>query len=167
MDSTSSASTTFRIEGTPRKFLSGYIGAAFLGVAFLYFYIQVLLRTEMYYTLFFVVPLFGYIFGGLALWIRRGVRVVELDEAGLNIFRGIKKTPVRIDVSQISGVHVTKSIDRTTVTIMLQGATVRRLLGMNFYSGPRVRIIDDAFNPTEFADFANRVRLLRYEASKQ
>lgn len=131
-------------------------GTLLFGIISIYFYVDILLELHNYYTLIFVVPLYGYVFGDLIRWSVRGVRAVEVTSGGINVVRRGNKMPSRIDLADIGSIQVTRSLDGKTVTILLHGARSRRFLWMDYFSGPRVRIPEGPFDKQDFAEFIQR-----------
>jgi hypothetical protein len=146
----------FRINSDRKRYLT-ITGVVLIGgVLSMYFYINILLTLRNFYTLLFVIPLYGYVFGDLLLWMWSGVRAVEMDSSGLTIIRSFRQTVQRLAFKEISALRVTSSIDGKTVDLLLRGATSRKFLWMYFDSGPRVRIPAGPFAKKDFAEFIQR-----------
>jgi len=128
-----------------------------LGLLSIYFYVDILAKVHNYYTLVFVVPLYGYVFGDLFIWVMTGVRSVEMDAAELRLGLPGGRPIRRVGFSEIGSIRVASSLDGKIVHILLHGAKVSKVLWMNFYSGPRIRIPEAPFDKREFAEFIQRV----------
>lgn len=152
------------MEGTPRRYLIAYAGAFLIGVVMTYVYALMLARTGHLVYVIVVVPLFAYVFSDLLIWLRRGVRTVEMDSTGFSVRLVRDQQPTHIDANQVTGVYVSRFLDRTTVNILLRGATVRRFLGIRRYTGPRIRLTNEPFDNAQFRDFLRRVTKLRHPA---
>jgi hypothetical protein len=147
--------------GSVKRALWVYAGPFTIGVVLTYLLVAMLRQTGHYLLLLLLIPLYVYVFWDLVLWLRRGIRAVEMDSTGLSITRAGGQSPVRIDSHQITAVYVSKSLDRITVNILLQGSRVTMFFGFRKYSGPRVRITVEPFDRKEFSEFARRVKDLR------
>jgi hypothetical protein len=167
MESTAVSESQFRMEGSLKRILIVYAGAFFLGLVFLYFYVTIMMRVGNYTTLILVIPLYAYVFRDLVVWMRNGIRIVEIDPGGMSIVRRLQRSQSRIDVHEISAVHVSRMLDRTVVKILLPGSTVGRWLWFNRYKGPRVVITEEPFDKKEFAEFVRRVTDLGHTAQRQ
>ena len=109
------------------------------------------------YVCLVILVLTAYVSVDYWLWLTRGVRAVEVDRQGINIYRGKAMNLTRIAAEQISGINVFKKLPRIIVNIMTGGAE-ERLPGITLFSGPRVRITNDAFNDREFNEFVERIK---------
>jgi len=152
---------SFRMEGSLKRYLLVYSGAIVIGVILTYIYVMMLVRTGHLILLILAIPLFAYVFNDLLLWLRKGVRAVELDSSGMTVYRKNAQAPERIKSDQLTGVYVSRFLDRTTVNIVLRGGTVRRFLGIRRYSGPRIRMTNEPYDRAQFPDFIRRVMSLR------
>lgn len=152
-----SAAPSFKLESKPRRYRLMMGTVIVLGITSIYFYVDILLKLHNYYTLLFVIPLYGYVFGDLVLWARSGVRSLELDSAGLRIVLPDPRPVRRVALSEIGSVRISSSLDGKIVHILLHGAKVSKFLWMNFYSGPRFRIPESPFDKKEFAEFIQRI----------
>jgi hypothetical protein len=76
----------------------------------------------------------------IALWFRRGIRSVELDDEALTLYRGKELVPRRIERKTVGGVAIRRVIGRRSAVVRLS-------------DGKRVRIPEDAFPPEAFARF--------------
>jgi hypothetical protein len=154
-------SDVFRMEGTLNRFLLVYSGAFIIGVVLTYIYVRMLIGTGYLILTILAVPLFAYVFGDLFVWMKRGVRSVEVDSSGLTIHRMNTQSPSRVEADEVTGVYVSKFLDRTTVNIVLRGGTVKRFMGIKRYSGPRIRMTNEPYDRAQFLDFVRRVTTLR------
>ncbi len=161
MEPNSTSASTFTMRGTLKKLLPDYLSAFIIGAILTYVYVTLLIRTGHLILLVLAVPLYVYVFSDLFLWLRNGIRAVEVDSLGLTIHRPHDRAPMRIQADQITGVFVSRFLDRTTIMIMLDGGTVKRFMGMKRYSGPRIRITNEPFDRVQFLDFVRRVTNLR------
>lgn len=151
---------TFKMESKVTRVMFIMAGVFVFGVISIYFYVDILLKLRNFYTLFLVVPLYGYIFGDLLMWLWRGIRIVELNSSGFNITRRKTQSVTHIGLNEVGSVRVMQSIDGKTVNILLHGARSRKFLWMEFYSGPRIRIAESAFDKKEFLEFIDRANAL-------
>ena len=99
-------------------------------------------------------------------WIKRGIRVVEVDAGGINLYRGKRLLLTRIEGGQITGVNRFDKLGRVIVNIMLGGA-VTRGPGVTLFSGPRLRITNDNFNNREFEQFVARAQKFAPDRAKK
>jgi len=151
----------FTMEGALKRFLVTYAGAIAIGIVLTYLYVMMLVRTGHLVMVLLVVPLYAYIFADMVLWMRKGIRSVEVDSSGLTIHRINDGTPARIEADQITGVYVSRFLDRTTVNIVLKGGTVKTFLSIRRYTGPRIRMTNEPYDHNQFVDFVKRVTTLR------
>jgi hypothetical protein len=155
------------MEGSVKRVLWVYTGPFVIGVVLTYIFVAMLRGTTHYFLLLLLIPLYVYVFWDMVLWLMRGVRSVELDAGGMIITRARNQIPVRINSDQITAVYVSKSLDRSTVNVLLQGCRVTTVLGFRWYSGPRVRLTVEPFDRQEFSEFARRVSDLRGTTGQQ
>jgi len=149
------------MEGSLKRFLTTYAGAFAIGVVLTYLFLTLLIRAGHPVYVLVVLPLFFYVFMDLVVWLNRGVRSIEVTPGGLTARLARQAQSMRVERNEISGVYVSRFLDRTTVTILLRGATVRTLLGMRQYSGPRIRLTNEPFDRREFQEFVRRATKLR------
>lgn len=152
-----SGAPVFRMESKPKRYVPIMAIVIALCITSLYFYFDILLKLHNYYTLILVFPLYGYILGDLFLWLRNGVRSLEMDAGELRLTLPNGQPMKRIGKNEIGSVRITSTIDGRTVFILLHGATVSRFLWMSFFSGPRVRIPEAPFSKGDFAEFVERL----------
>jgi hypothetical protein len=158
---------TLKMEGSLKRYLLIYSGSFVIGAILTYIFATMLMRTGHLIYLLLVLPLFAYVFNDLLLWLRRGVRSVELDASGLTIHQRKAGTATRVQADQITGVYVSRFLDRTTVNIVLKGGTVKTFLGIRRYSGPRIRMTNEPFDRVQFLDFVRRATNLRRVSQSQ
>jgi hypothetical protein len=156
-----------KMEGSLKRYLLIYSGAFVLGAILTYIFAMMLMRTGHLIYLLLVLPLFAYVFNDLVLWLRKGVRSAELDTSGLTIHQRNAAAPTRIEADQITGIYVSRFLDRTTVNIVLKGGTVKTFLGIRRYSGPRIRMTNEPYDRAQFLDFVRRATNLRRVAQTQ
>jgi hypothetical protein len=152
--------STFRMDSRPKRYIPIAAIVIILGITSLYLYVGILLRLHNYYTLIFVVPLYGYIFADLFMWLRAGVRSLEMDSTGLRVTVPNQSAVRHIGKNEIGSVRISSTVDGKTVYILLHGAKTSKFLWMNFYSGPRVRIPEAPFSKIDFAEFIDRLGTL-------
>lgn len=86
--------------------------------------------------------------------------MVSIDNDGLTVYRGQKLLQNRVYKKQITGINVFKKINRRIVNILLGGYADSSIPGVTLFSGPRIRITDDAFSEAEFNIFIEKIRSL-------
>ena len=151
------ASSLFRMDSKPKRYIPIMTTVIALGITSLYLYFEILLKLHNYYTLILVIPLYGYIFGDLIVWMRTGIRSLEIESGELRLTLPNGQPVKRIGKNEIGSVRITSTIDGRTVYILLHGATASKFLWMNFYSGPRFRIPEAPFNKSDFVEFVDRL----------
>ena len=94
------------------------------------------------------------VFMGLSYYFEvvKGIKRVEVDQLGLNIYRGKNMKLQRVMFDRVTDVNQFHKGARIVVNIMTGGA-VAKGPGVTFFSGPRVRITNDYFNDDEFSRF--------------
>jgi len=162
MESRPTPLDTFKMEASLKRFLITYSGAFTIGVVLTFVFANILMKSRHLIFVLVVVPLFAYVFNDLFSWLRRGVRSLEMDSTGLKIHFVRKPEATRIEASDVTAVYSSRFLDRTTVNILLKGATARRFLGIRVYSGPRIRMTNDPFDKSQFHDFVRRITNLRH-----
>jgi hypothetical protein len=160
-------SEVFRMDGTLKRLLLVYSGAFVIGAVLTYIYVIMLVKMGHLILLILAVPLYIYVFSDLFLWMRKGVRSVEIDSSGLIVYRMNAQTPDRLEADQVTGVYVSRFLDRTTINIVLRGGTVKSFLGIKRYSGPRIRMTNEPYDRAQFLEFTRRVTNLRRIAQIQ
>ncbi len=151
----------FRMESRPGRYWSITGVILVVGAISIYFYGEILVHMHNYYTLVLVVPLYAYIFGDLIHWLATGVRAVELESDGVNVVLPGNRPAKRIHVGEMGSVRISSTLDGKTVYILLHGATSRRFLWMEYFSGPRIRIPAAPFDKNDFTEFVKRIGNLK------
>jgi len=137
--------------------VSGFVlGAALL---FLLLVIRVLYNPFLFIVGMMLIGF--YLLFDYKKWMKKGIQLVEINTEGINIFRGSEMILSRIDKKQITGINVFKKIKRRIVNILLGGYADSSLPGVTLFSGPRIRITDDAFSEAEFGIFIEKLRELK------
>jgi len=98
--------------------------------------------------------------GDYLVWKKKGIRVIEVDTQGINLYRGPQKRLERIEASQITDINFFKKVNRRIVTI-LTGGQMYRAPGVTLFKGSRVRIADDSFNDKQFSIFIELIKQFR------
>jgi hypothetical protein len=161
MESDTTDSGRFRMEGSLRRYLLIYTVPFLIGIVLTYFYATTVITTGHPWFLLLVIPLYAYVFADVFVWIRRGIRSVEMDALGMKVFRSGDPSGTVVEADQMTGVYVSRFLDRTTVNILLRGAAVKRVLGIRRYSGPRIRMTNEPFDRSQFSEFIQKVSKLR------
>ncbi len=143
------------------------IGAMVGGTILLFLLLAVRLIYNPFIFILGVIILFLYLYIDIKRWMKKGIHTVKIDKNGFTVYRGIKNSPSRIGKEQITAINVFKKLNRKIVNILLGGYADTSLPGITFFSGPRIRITDDAFNQAEFAIFINKLKELRPELTIQ
>jgi hypothetical protein len=148
----------FRMTASSRSLLAVNISAVVIG--------GLLLAVLLIFRLFFAWPLFLIMLGILAaymaadylVWQSRGIRQVIVDADGITFFRGRQQKKVVILNKQITGVNVFEKTGRRVVNILTGGRAEKLMPGVTVFSGPRIRLTDDAFSDLEFGEFIENIR---------
>lgn len=143
------------------------IGSMIMGIFLIFFLLVIRLIYNPFVFILCMFILFGYLYIDFKRWIKNGIQMVKIDKEGLTVYRGNKMQPTRIDARQITGINVFKKINRRVVNILLGGYADSSLPGITFFSGPRIRITDDAFAEAEFGIFINKLKELKPELINQ
>ncbi len=149
----SNKDSTFRMIGSRTYQLVVNI-AAMIGGTFL---ISFLLVVRLIYSPFLFIVcifiLFLYLTIDYSIWLNKGIHMIEMDISSFTVYYGKEMIPARIDKRQITGINVFKKLNRRIVNIMLGGYADNTIPGVTLFSGPRIRITDEAFNESEFGIF--------------
>ncbi|MCK4352060.1 hypothetical protein KAW65_01485 [candidate division WOR-3 bacterium] len=152
----------FRMEASASSLLIvNIIGGIVAGGVLLFFLLAI---RGLYASLIFIVMLLAlalYFIIDYLRWRENGIRVIEIDESGINVYRGEQKQLSRIEASQITDINVFKKINRKVVNIILGGKVHKVLPGVTLFSGPRLRITNDAFEDKDFNTFVDRLKKLK------
>lgn len=136
------------------------IGAMVAGIIILFFLLTIRLIYNPFIFILGIFVLFIYMFIDYKRWIKKGVQMVSIDNDGLTVYRGQKLLQNRVYKKQITGINVFKKINRRIVNILLGGYADSSIPGVTLFSGPRIRITDDAFSEAEFNIFIEKIRSL-------
>lgn len=152
---------TFRMIGSRTYQLIVSI-AAMIGGTFLMFILmtaRLIFNPFLFIVGFFL--LFLYLAFDYSIWIRKGIHMIEIDKNGFTVYYGTEMIPVRIDKKQITGINFFKKLNRRNLNISLGGNAEDSIPGITLFSGPRIRITDEAFNEAEFRVFVKLIYELR------
>jgi hypothetical protein len=138
-----------------------------IGTILLFFLLVIRLIYNPFIFIIGVFVLFGYLYIDFRRWVKKGIQIVKIDKEGITVYRGNKMQPVRIDARQITGINVFKKLKRRIVNILLGGYADSSLPGVTLFSGPRIRITDDAFDNAEFGIFIEKLRELKPELNNR
>ena len=136
-------------------------GAMVAGIILLFILLVVRLIYNPFIFILGIIILFFYLYFDYKRWMKKGIQKIRIDKEGLTVFRGIENNQTRIDVRQITGINVFKKLNRRIVNILLGGYADSSLPGITLFSGPRIRITDDAFNEAAFGIFIEKLRALK------
>ncbi|HEY9054583.1 MAG TPA: hypothetical protein VIO60_07165 [Rectinemataceae bacterium] len=104
-----------------------------------------------------------WLMGDIALWELRGVRSVRVDGEGLEVRRGRKGVPQRIEAERISEICLHQRGPRRSLQILL-GSKALRIPGfLTLYPGPKLWLTDDSFDHKEFGILIERLEALHGE----
>lgn len=138
--------------------------AAMIGGTFLMF---ILMAARLIFTPFLFITgifiLFIYLAVDYSIWLSRGIHMVEIDNNGFSVYYGKEMIPARIDKKQITGINYFKKFNRRIVNVLLGGNSDNSIPGVTLFSGPRIRITDEAFNDAEFGVFMQLLYDLRQD----
>ncbi len=147
-----SSSAFFTIEASAKNILMVNIFGIITGSILLL--IMMFLRNiyMIGLLLFGISVLIIYMVSDYLIWVKKGIRKIEIDENGINFYFGKENRLVRVEKQEIKDVDIFSKLNRRILNIVLQGGNVLRLPGMTFFSGDRIRIPEDAFNEKEFTE---------------
>ncbi len=149
----------FRMEASVRSLRMVNCSAIVFGIILLF----VVLFLRQIYTLgifiFAGCVIVIYMIVDYIIWQKNGIRLIEVDAHGINLYRGKAKRLERIEASQITDINVFKKVNRRIITILTGGQTFRAP-GVTLFSGPRIRIADDSFNNEQFTIFIEKIKQL-------
>lgn len=150
----------FRMEASARSLRMVNCSAIFLGIFLLF----VVLFFRQIFTIglfiFAACIIIIYMVGDYIIWQKNGIRVIEVDSQGINLYRGKAKRFERIEASQITDINVFKKVNRRIITILTGGQTYRAP-GVTLFSGPKIRIADDSFNSEQFTIFIEKIKQIK------
>lgn len=148
----------FRIQASKKHLLTVNLGGIILGI----FLLLLLLIVRHLYTLgLFIVGigiLIVYMITDYLIWQNRGIRIIELDQDGITLYRGKNKTIQRIPRNQITNINIFKKLNRRIVTIILGGGIIKPAAGITLFKGERIRIADDAFDDNDFSALIKKLK---------
>jgi hypothetical protein len=151
---------TFRMEASEKSLrlvnCSAVIFGAILVFVLLFFRNIFTLGIFIFATCFILV----FMIGDYLVWKKKGIRLIEVDANGINLYRGKTKQLQRIDASEITDINEFKKVNRRIVTILTGGQAVK-VPGVTLFKGSRVRIADDSFNNDQFTVFIEKIKQLK------
>ncbi len=130
--------------------VGGFIGGSVIGGVCSIFlgpavFVTVVLCLAIYFTADFFI------------WLKRGIRKLELTDKTLDIYRGHGSYVSRIPLESIRSIDRFRKLSRQVVNIMIGGEALKPVPGITFFRGPRIRIVNDAFSDKEFDEFIKRL----------
>lgn len=150
-------SERFRMEASEKSFRVVNCFAVFFGAILVF----LLLFFRRIYTfglfVFAIAVILIYMIGDYIVWKKKGIRAIEVDTQGINLYRGKEKRTERIEASQITDINVFKKVNRRIVTI-LTGGQAYRAPGVTIFKGSRVGIADDSFDDKQFTIFIEKIK---------
>ena len=148
----------FTMIASSRSLLTGNISGVIIGI----FLLLLLLLFRSLFTLAFfiigIIILIIYMTVDYSIWKKKGIRKIEIDDSGLNLYRGANNIIERIEANQITVIDVFTKLNRKIVNIITDGKTDKSIPGVTFFSGSRVRITNDAFDDSVYSGFIERVQ---------
>lgn len=153
----------FTMSGSRYNLFLINVGAMIGGMVLLFFLLVIRLIYNPFIFILGIIILFLYFYIDFKRWMRKGIHTVRIDKEGLTIIRGAQNISTRINKKQINGINVFKKLNRKIVNILLGGNADSSFPGVTLFSGPRIRITDDAFGQAEFAIFIDKLRELNPE----
>ncbi|MFA5804770.1 MAG: hypothetical protein WC879_08995 [Melioribacteraceae bacterium] len=159
----SQSSETFTMIGSRSYLFLVNIGAMIAGTIILFFLLIIRLIYNPFLFILGIFILFIYMYIDYKRWMKKGIQMVSIDKDGLTVYRGQELIQTRVDKKQITGINVFKKLNRRIVNILLGGYADSSFPGITLFSGPRIRITDDAFREAEFGIFIEKLRELKPE----
>jgi len=138
------------------------LGGIIVGIILLF--LLLLVRTIFMLGLF----IFGsivialYMLVDYLLWQKNGVRSVTVDGQGIILRRGEALAKARILKEQVNQINVYRKLNRVQVIIFTGGAPEKVAPGVTLFTGPRVRLTNDAFSDQDFQEFLKMLIGLGY-----
>lgn len=111
--------------------------------------------TQRWFPLLFALSVL-YLLGDTLYWLWRGVHRVVLERGVLNVYRGLALRHEAISVSRITDVHLHRRLTRRSLQVLL-GSHVARVPGLTLYPGPKIWIVSDAFELSQFDELVEAV----------
>jgi len=147
----------FRMEASSRSLLLVNCLGIIVGAILLF--ILLLIRSLYSLGLFVVgiIIITKYMITDYSIWKKKGIRLIEIDSYGINLYRGKEKRLERIEASQITDINIFKKVNRRIVTI-LTGGQVFKAPGVTLFKGSCIRIADDSFNNEQFTFFIEKIK---------
>lgn len=101
-------------------------------------------------------------------WKANGIQMVEVDKESIRVYRGDKMKLTTLRPSDIKDVDVFAKLNRRVLNIMMEGAKKRDIIPgfLAFFTGPRVRITNDAFDEDFFEVFISLVKRMKAQAHR-
>ncbi|HEX7320912.1 MAG TPA: hypothetical protein VF399_11225 [bacterium] len=96
------------------------------------------------------------------MWHKNGVRMVTVDGQGIALRRGEALISSRILKEQVSQVNVYYKLNRAQIVIFTGGTPEKVAPGVTLFTGPRVRLTNDAFADRDFDEFIKTLKGLGY-----
>lgn len=160
-DNSLSNEEVFTMTGTRYLLFLTNVGAMIGGAILIFFLLTVRFIYDPTLFVLFMMILFIYLFFDYQRWIYRGIHKISITKDGLTLYYGNKLIPLKIDKKQINGIDVFKKMNRRIVNILIGGSADKSIPGVTLFSGPRIRITDDAFNDAEFRIFIKKLEQLK------
>ncbi len=101
-----------------------------------------------------------WLMGDILLWRLNGVRSVRIDGEGLEVRRGWREVPQRIEMGRISEICLHQRGPRRSLQILLGQKAVRIPGILTLYPGPKLWLTDDSFDHEEFSRLIERLEAL-------
>lgn len=149
---------TFRMEASSRSLFFTNLGGIIVGAVLLFL---LLLLRHLYMFILFVIGVIIiviYMTVDYIIWQKRGIRVIEIDEKGINLYRSKEKRLTKIEAGHITDINFFSKLNRRVVTILTGGTATKIMPGVTTFPGPRIRITDDSFNDKEFTVFMEKLK---------
>lgn len=151
----------FTITGSRYLSFLTNVGAMIGGAILIFFLLTVRLLYDPTLFVLFMIILFFYLYFDHRRWVEKGIHKISITNNGLIVYYGRNLIPSRIDKNQITGINFFKKFNRRIINILLGGQADTSIPGVTLFSGPRIRITDDAFNDAEFTIFIKKLEQLK------
>lgn len=152
---------TFRMTGSRTYQLIVNIAAMICGTFIMFLLMTVRLLFNPFLFILGIFILFLYLAIDYSIWLKKGIHMIEIDKNGFTVYYGTEMIPARIDKKQITGINFFKKLNRRIVNVLLGGNADSSIPGITLFSGPRIRITDEAFNESEFGIFVKLLYEMR------
>jgi hypothetical protein len=152
----------FRMEAVEKSLLS--LNSYALAAGGLFILVLLLLRNMWSIPTFLVMflILFLYLAWDCLNWNKNGIRTVELKDGAFIFYRGNDMKATRVNYEEVSDINFFGKSNRRVINILLQGGKAfYPLPGITLFSGPRIRITDEAFDEHRFTRFMEILRDLK------